>query len=264
MQRLEDLMFKASPTQQEIEEERLLAETGMQEYSEMLGREELLSEIMRGDEEAGLYDVSVDEDVPEIPDYLLYDPEVVGYPDQEMQDEIYRWALEGIMPLAGPFVVVDIGCGRCDLQRYIENLPYVASAPYISLTYHGYDSNPVMIGIARKLYLAGRLKEFSAEDKDFLELEGTNFNDSWGFWIGTMNDLHTNQLVLHIRKGLEVCEKGLVFILNSDNDNGFSSYDKSAVCEMMNSFFPDQPYKIDAAKYRGIYKLTIFNERFPD
>ena len=54
----------------------------------------------------------------EIPDYLVNDPELVGYPDLEMQEKIYNWAIQYLN--FSEKTVLDVGAGRGDLFNVLN------------------------------------------------------------------------------------------------------------------------------------------------
>jgi hypothetical protein len=64
----------------------------------------------------------------EIPDYILNDPQQVGYPDKEMQDEIYGWVMEWLsfQPHTSlPYIVKDYGAGRTNIpHKWCMRLEY--------------------------------------------------------------------------------------------------------------------------------------------
>ena len=191
-----------------------------------------------------------------IPEYILYDPEIVGYPDKEMQEDLYRWTLQEICPLTGFFSILDIGAGRGDLQKYIER-----AYPEVMLQYHGIESNPNLIQAAETLGNRVVLGTFGKNEKDNIV--------EWAVCVGSLNedydmtgakwDAFNNML----QKSLVSISKGIVFILLAE-DADFVVYPIPEMVSYLAEKYPNIPFKIDYSKFNKIYKLTIFNEKYPE
>lgn len=240
------------PVQREIGPNEATIEEAIEE--ERIARENLLSEIMQGDESAGLYQP------PEIPDYLLNDPEIVGYPDKEMQEEIYRWAAEDVIPIIGEIAIVDIGAGRGDLDKFIG-----VHYPELKYSYDGYESNPVLCAAATKLKNRVYNKTFASTYDELNDL------GDWAFCIGSLNQAYDfeehplSRFERILQHSINWIKNGIVFILLSDSDDSeYIAFPINSIVHILKEKFPNIPYKIDCSKFNGIYKLTIFNSKFPD
>lgn len=84
------------------------------------------------------YEESAPED-----DYLKYSPQVIGYPDQELQTNIYR----GISYYIGTDSILDYGCGRGDFKIFLN-----AETSETNIDYVGIDSNAPLIDAGKSVY----------------------------------------------------------------------------------------------------------------
>lgn len=213
----------------------------------------------------------IEESVPEnqlLPDYLLTDPEVVGYPDLEMQENIYEYALMGVLPLVldpvSPIAVVDIGAGRGDLRAYLERR---YNGSLVGLDYFGYELNFIHVTAAKQKYGIEILVS------DFANIE-YNFK-GWGFCIGSLNDDYglfppdsPREKFEYFRKLLDSCLRnisdGTVFILLNETDENQPNlipFPISEMVEFLDSEYTDVAYNLDYSRFQGIYKLIIYNQR---
>jgi len=92
---------------------------------------------------------------PEISNYMLRDPQFVGYPSSEIQETIYEAVITDIKVGA---TILDVGCGRGDFGYYATMQPRL---------YIGFDQNDLMIKIGNKKYpdldiSTHQLKEYSS------------------------------------------------------------------------------------------------------
>lgn len=181
----------------------------------------------------------------EIPEYLLNDPEVVGYPDNEMQSQIYDWVLGGI---ASRSSIKDYGCGRGDFYGYIEKYGY----SHHHITYIGYDINPNIINVGRVKYPQCQfwLNDFQnvTAESDYTICIGTlNDNhgqDKWEYFNRTLNNALVNTKV------------AIIFVLsrNFDNNPNFLDYPFE---ELFQHLDKNLRFEIDYTKFEDIYKLTV-------
>ena len=87
--------------------------------------------------------------VEEFPDYLVNDPEIVGYPDEDFQEEIYNLISDRLPKFN--FTVKDLGAGRCDFYAHLMKDDY-AGERKTGIDYFGIDSNPYSCQVAKKKY----------------------------------------------------------------------------------------------------------------
>lgn len=202
-----------------------------------------------------------------IPEYLLTDTEVVGYPDLEMQENIYSYAIRTVLPAfldtTDPIDVVDIGAGRGDLRGFLAR-KYADNEGLSGINYYGYELNSIHRNIAMQKYgifLSG--KEFSEVRASF---------KGWGFCIGSLNDdyglfdLSEESKLFYFRKllsnALDIISEGVVFILLNDNrsDSNLISFPVSSIVRLLEEHFPDIAYTVDQSSFHGIYRLVVYNE----
>ena len=222
-----------------IKLEDLLNQEPKQEIFEM----DDLAPLVNGD-----MDFIHEEPIIEIPDYIINDPEIVGYPDEQFQNDIYQWALGWYYN----DTIVDVGCGRGDFYQKIDD--------YDDPKYTGFELNEVLIR-------AGRIKypEINIKNENFLDYDGNNFDRI--FFIGSLNqdygfyDTSTfwgkydyfKKVLFH---SLKHCNKSLIFILLQDAENDFIAHPISEVTSILTK--ENLPFHIDYSKFNGIYKLEVF------
>lgn len=199
-----------------------------------------------------------------LPEYLLEDPQVVGYPDLEMQENLYAYALRGVLPLVqdpiNPMAVVDIGAGRGDLRAFLD-------ANYPGYQYYGYELNSIHRNIAKQKYGIELIVS------DFSNI-AYNFK-GWGFCIGSLNDDYglfqpdsPDSKYAYFGKLLDSClrniSEGSVFILlneTSSEQENLIPFPIAEMVEFLDSNYKDLAFSIDYSKFQGIYKLVIYNQR---
>lgn len=178
---------------------------------------------------------------PTVPDYLLNDPEVVGYPDSEMQNEIYQWVMDGL-PFGG-FTIKDLGAGRGDF--YSEVNPDVVK-------YIGFESK-------ESLVVAGKQKYPNIE-----LIHGDFYNSDlvtdYTICIGTLNEdigldkwEHFNRTLNH---AINTTKTAVIFVLasNMDDTPGYFDY---PIHELVQKLPEGTRFNIDYTRLEDIYVLTV-------
>jgi hypothetical protein len=197
----------------------------------------------------------------EMPQYLLEDTEVVGYPDLEMQNELYAYATERVLSAfldpTHPVAVVDIGAGRGDFKAFLDKLK-------IGYQYFGYEINPIHRDIAKQKYnLILSDQEFSTCNMNF---------DGWGFCIGSLNQNYglfdptsPESKYSYFRTLLDTClkciSKGVVFILLNEGTDLLIPFPIPEMVQILDDSYTNLAYTIDYSHFHGIYKLVIYNQR---
>jgi len=182
-----------------------------------------------------------------IPHYLLNDPEVVGYPDADMQREIYEWVLSDL-PICD-YSVKDLGAGRGDFYGYMNGLTMKALP---SPRYIGFE-------IKESLVFAGKQKYDGIEllHGDFLNSDLTT---DYTICIGTLNEDHGLDKWEYFNKILKHCTNttniAIIFVLasNMDGTDGFLDYPFN---ELFSQMPKDIRFTVDYTKLEDIYKLTV-------
>lgn len=130
---------------------------------EKQAQKEALVEMMRLDQENGLYDESALEEFKEwdvtledglepepetqsefSSDYLLNSPEIVGWLSTDEQELLFSALLLFYTPSQS---ILDVGCGRADLFGYLSRMYNTDS-----INYKGIDFNPNVLEIAKQKY----------------------------------------------------------------------------------------------------------------
>tara|TARA_R110000868_G_scaffold12456_9_gene59583 strand:+ start:1262 stop:2047 length:786 start_codon:yes stop_codon:yes gene_type:complete len=181
----------------------------------------------------------------EIPDYLVNDPEVVGYPDLEMQSHIYNWVCQSI-PWNG-YTIKDLGAGRGDLYGHLRQ-----ERESVIPNYTGFEKK-------ESLVLAGKSKY-----KDITLLKDDFFNSpivtDYTVCVGTLNEDHGEDKWGYFNKTLNhaisTTKVAIIFILAADMDGniGFLDY---PLAEILSYIPKDVRFTIDYTQLEDIYKLTV-------
>lgn len=197
-----------------------------------------------------------------VPDYLLNDPMVVGYPDLKMQEEIYEYAVQSVLPAVldpfHPIGIVDIGAGRGDLKAFLGRRYNGISG----FDYSGFELNSIHRNIAKVKY------NIELYPNDFLSYN-MNFY-GWGFCIGSLNedyglfnlDADSKQQYISrlINVGLQSFSEGMVFVLYNSNleSESIIPFPISLVLDII----PEScAFDINYSRFPGIYRLVIYNEQ---
>ena len=191
----------------------------------------------------------------ELQDYFITDPQVVGYPDEEMQSEIYKWAAANVLPIVGSIDIVDIGAGRGDFGTWIRE-----NYPNLTINYDGFEQKSSLVQAGK---LRGNIgihnKTFAETDTELSQWNG------WAFCIGSINEIYEPDkwkiFFKILRHSLNWVRDGVVFILN-ESDTNYTNYPPAELLTYLKHDFPDIPYQIDSANFNGIYKLVIYNKNF--
>lgn len=171
-----------------------------------------------------------------IPDYLIHDSEIVGYPDIDFQQQIYLWAISDIL-IAGRSVL-DVGAGRGDLFHFLGSVG----------TYCGYDTNKILTEIGPTKYPDAR---FSLINEDYLKVTHPQKFDI-SVCIGTLNsDELKSSFKEFFDKMYEDTKEVLVFILSTEY---------FPFSDIFMNILTDEniPFKVDYSKFEGIYKLSVY------
>lgn len=180
----------------------------------------------------------------EFPNYLIYDPEVVGYPDLEFQNSIYDWVNEYMLKYTS-YTVKDYGCGRGDFGERFSSRSYI-----------GIDSNKVMIDAGNIKYPNLNLVHDNYLNVDVI----TDFT----VCIGTLNvnngidkwELFNTTLT----KAIETTTKEVVFVLSKNT--GEVDFNDYPIEELIPRIPTNLPYKIDYSKFEDIYILVVYLQPF--
>lgn len=240
----------------DIVEQHYLAELGFEDWVKNLPedeehyvdhehleeREELLSEIMRDDEKTGMYQKP-------IPDYLLNDPEIVGFPDEEMQEEIYKWVEEDLPK--HHFSIKDLGSGRSDFYgRLLYREGYHDERTGVD--YFGIESNPNLCEVSRQKYPKVNVINNRFQD--------VSIPTDYTVCIGTLNDDHGEDKWEYFNNTLTGClsdtKIAVIFVLAADFE-GKEGYLDYPIHELVQRLDKNLRWKIDYSLYEDIYKLTV-------
>ena len=184
------------------------------------------------------------------PEYLLIDPQIVGYPDLEMQKDIYTWVASGL-PFDS-YSLKDLGAGRGDFYRHLDAL---GKAKYVD--YHGIESNPNLVNVGRTKY-----DGINLINNNYLDFDLTT---DYTILIGTLNEDNGEDKWERFKKTIEYCMKSTstasILILASDMDgfDGFCDYPIGEVVKILGSGIR---FNIDYSEFKDIYKLTVHNGGF--
>lgn len=184
----------------------------------------------------------------EFPDYILYDPEIVGYPNTVVQDNIYNWAIEGILTAQN---VCDIGSGRGDFYRHFQKINQ-------AVDYIGFELMTSLVTAGNKRTTDDHFKNYLG---DYLELDAPTVD--YTFCIGSLNmknDLDKWDYLNKIfERAMSHTNIAAVFILNrideEENMQGFPLEELFSRVDMLKTV----PFVLDYSKMENIYKLTVYS-----
>ena len=187
------------------------------------------------------------EQEPEIPDYIINDPEVVGYPDEYMQDEIYQWVYSS---LHGFGSIKDVGCGRGDFGNYLKNQTWPNSFDYI-----GIDRTKLIIDAGMKKY-----PELNLICNDWMNIiDATDYT----VCIGSLN--HDDGSDRYDRfwsvfdHSRQTTNKKIIFVFSTEPEEGFVHYELNRI---LHGIPEGYPFDIDCSRYKGICKLVFYCQKF--
>lgn len=178
------------------------------------------------------------------PDYLANDPQIVGYPDLETQEQIYEWVEEYLPPMN--FSIKDFGAGRGDFYNYlgVENNREV--------DYFGIDLNPNMVNVARSKY-----PSIQMFNNDYLDIA---IESDYTVVIGTLNESNGNDKWDNFNKTLihaqNTTKRAIFFVLQA-NCYGFEGSDDFPIHELVQRLPENTKFTIDNSKLEDIYVLVV-------
>lgn len=178
------------------------------------------------------------------PDYLVIDPEVVGYPSHDFQEIIYSWV--GSKIPFGKLSIKDLGCGRGDFGNWLNN-----NRP--DAEYVGIDYNPTIINVGKQKYkdsLKLIINEYSKED----------IRTDYTVCIGTLNEDNGLDKWENFNKTLIYAlnnTKHSIFFVLARNFDLYDGYCDFPFTELFNHLDKNIMFEIDYSKLEDIYLLTI-------
>lgn len=177
------------------------------------------------------------------PDYLINDPQIVGYPDLEIQEQIYEWVNEYLPPMN--FSVKDFGAGRGDFYGYL-------SSTNRDVDYYGFDLNPNLVNVAKSKY-----PDIQIFNNDYLDI---SIETDYTVVIGTLNENHGqdkwdnfNKTLIHAQN---TTNRSILFVLQADCYENESSCD-FPINDLVKILPKNIKFTIDNSKIEDIYILVV-------
>lgn len=213
-----------------------------------------LEDLLKGSVEPTKIEQSIVQEEPpkvEIPDYLLNDPQVVGYPDLEMQEQIYRMVAGTIYNSEDDtksrtelLSVKDFGAGRGDIIGWLDGFNYA-----------GYETNRLLVEAGKVKYDGINLVE-----KDFFQ---SNLKTDFTICVGTLNSMPTNDKWKLFRevmqKALETTTDKIIFVLANRFDvEGYNDYPLLELVQHL----PTNPFELNYTFLEDIYMLVVHVDEF--
>lgn len=194
--------------------------------------------------------------------YLLYSPEMVGYFDEEQQKFVYEISTRGTMNLVGSTSVLDFGCGRGDLKKYLTDAGY-------QIEYIGVETSFPLVESAKKKYDDIEIIHGSYHELDRWGIEPAD----WVFNIGNLNlnygykNLNGDQYLEFedvLTQSLKYCNIGTVLALINDNvgNEMYISYKIADICWILDQKFPTHKFNISYSDIENIYIVTVFKSEW--
>lgn len=199
----------------------------------------------------------------QIPEYMYTEPGTVGYESIDVQNDTYRFAISGVIPLSGETSILDIGAGRGDLYHYIREL-----LPTLKIHYAGYEQNDLLAKVGNekisKVDWDRNLAKPWIHNQNFLD--GIFKEDeTWDhvFAIGTMNIDYGwttgdwTHLELMITRAMTLAKYTVTFVMLHDN-GGYDVYKSFPIPDVTDLVLKlNCSFKVDYDNETGIYKLTL-------
>lgn len=209
-----------------------------------------------GENDSVTFDYNVLEpETNKLPLYLMNDAEIVGYPDEEFQGEIYEWVRKKIFDLEYnkfsqifEFSIKDLGAGRGDFYSVFKNSNY-------KIDYFGIELNPNLCRVGEIKYPG--IKLFNDDFNQIgLDIQVTDYT----ICIGTLNDDHGFDKWEYFNKtlnhALNNTKTAILFVLqgNCYGEQGHLDYPIPPLVSEL-------PYRIgweiDNSRFEDIYLLTV-------
>lgn len=193
-------------------------------------------------------EVSLHESIDEfyeqpLPDYLINDPELLGYPDAGFQQMIYS---KVVAELIGCEDVIDLGCGRGDLYPVVNGF---------GIQYTGVDRLESMKKVAEQKYPG---INFLCQDwgkplptSDAVVIIG---QDTGSYSPSESIEWYAELL----ERSLTLATRKIVFVLPEIRENASGLWISDAIRLLPSNL----PYKIDASFASGVYMLSIWINPF--
>jgi SAM-dependent methyltransferase len=184
-----------------------------------------------------------------LPEYLINDPEIVGYPDLEFQEQIYDW-VKGSIPTQG-YTIKDLGCGRGDFFGHISKRESWEEK-FKDIHYFGLELNQNLCTIAKQKY-----PEINILNNDYFD---TDIHTDYTVCIGTLGDNLGQDKWKNFNKTLNWAinntKIAVIFILQKDcyGNEGFFDYPFK---ELFENIDPNVKFVLDYSELEDIYKLTV-------
>lgn len=195
-----------------------------------------------------------------IPDYLINDPEVVGYHDDEQQKNIYYIATSGKLSLDGTTSILDLGCGRGDLYEFLKTYG-------VTYKYTGIDNTNTLILAGRTKYPDANLISATYHNLDNL----IEYKSDWVFNVGNLNLNYGyasaefskfDELANLLEISMTVANIGVTFVLLEDNlgNESYISYPIHEVALLLKNRFPMYKYNINYSEIANVYVLNVLTD----
>ncbi len=187
------------------------------------------------------------QDATSLPTYLLSDPEIVGYPNLEFQEQIYDW-VKGSLPTQG-YSVKDLGCGRGDFFGKLQD--------HLNVDYIGIELNPNLCNVGKQKY-----PEINILNNDYFEVD---IKTDYTVCIGTLGDNLGQNKWENFNKTLNWAisntKIAVIFILQRDCYQNPAYFDYPFK-ELFENIDPNVKFVLDYSEMEDIYKLTVHIDGF--
>ena len=199
--------------------------------------------------------VSIPSDPEPIPQHIYIDPGIVGYSDTHIQNSIYHLTIHGKLPLIGPVSVIDIGAGRGDIYRYIQQSYNYQPG---ELTYTGYETNPLLAQVGNEMLVNTNA---TIQNIDFL-LSG-DVHAEYVLMVGSLNLNYGRDtkdwpyFEQFLQKAIEVSTERVIFVMlhNNGGNESYIAYPIPNVTDLVLQY--NLPFQVDYGTIEDVYILTI-------
>jgi hypothetical protein len=190
----------------------------------------------------------------EIPEYLFKDPEISGYQDELIQNDVYNSSFRGKLPFFGSVSIIDIGCKRGDICRYLKS-----NFGNLNVKYTGIESNPLLVNVGNTYFKNNNYGEScTILNTDFLTIDQPadiicaigNFNmvSEYSTW---------NYLEATIKHAVSLANEAVILTLlqSNDGEDQYNAFPIPNVSEILLTL--NHPFTITYGDVTNMYTIYI-------
>lgn len=228
--------------------------------------EEQMNEIVFPETEADITEPVIDTNTSEFQEYMINDPEYVGYPSLEFQEQLYASVLYNSVDPSVPTSILDVGCGRGDLGHYIKTV--IEPRFGAKVKYHGIDLSNLIIEIGKEKHAKLLSDQFKLENKLFdhtFQVENELYD-----WVihctnltlpyQSITDYHEFFMRM-VEVSLRNASKGAVFVILNDSirTENYIHFSIGRLFDML--LAKEYQFAIDQSDFSEVTKIVVLSNQ---